>query len=274
MVDKSKLYFHIHYCNHKETNEDWKDKKITRRIKHHEFFLVTGGKGCIVTEGKEYNLEKGMLFYFKKNNLHSIESDIKDPLNFLSVHFSLAYVDFHEDQWKIVEKDGLKLPVMQRFRNYKVYHIFKKLVMMWSMKMPDYEFRCKIMLQRLLFGIYNNLKQQSTNYSAIVKVEKAIKYMNDNIGRTITLQELSELVSLSPSYFSRTFREVTGYSIIEFFNKIKIDRAEALIMVEDKKIKEIAAMLGFKDEFYFSRLFKRIKGISPKEFYSRNVHGY
>ncbi|WP_310941691.1 AraC family transcriptional regulator [Clostridium estertheticum] len=45
-------------------------------------------------------------------------------------------------------------------------------------------------------------------------------------------------------------------------------------MEGDKKVKEVAQILGFTDEFYFSRIFKKIEGISPSEFYHRNVHGY
>jgi AraC family transcriptional regulator, transcriptional activator for feuABC-ybbA operon len=276
-MNKNNLYFHIHYCNHRETYEDWKYKrKITRKLKHHELFLVTAGKGYITTENKKYSLKQGMLFYLKPNILHCIESDLSEPLNFLSVHFSFVHVNFYDDKWDLTtENKALELPPMQEFKNYyPVFYTFKKLVETWSIKLPAYEFLCKTMLQKLLFEIYDNLKRQNTNYSTTLKVEKIIKYLHENINRSVTLKELSELVSLSPSYLSRTFKDTTGYSIIEFFNKMKIDKAEALIIVGDKKIKEISESLGFKDEFYFSRLFKKIEGISPKEFYSKNVHGY
>ncbi len=276
-MNKNNLCFHIHYCNHRETYEDWKyKKKITRKIKHHELLLVTGGKGYIATENKEYSVEKGMLFYLKPSILHSIESSLNEPLNFLSVHFSFVCVNFYDDNWNLsTEIKYLELPTMQKFKNYyTIFRIFKKLVETWSIKLPDYEFSCKIMLEKLLFEINDNLKRQNTNYSSTLKVEKIIKYLHENINKSITLDELSELVSLSPSYLSRTFKDTTGYSIIGFFNKMKIDKAEALITVGDKKIKEISELLGFKDEFYFSRLFKKIKGISPKDFYNRNVHGY
>lgn len=276
-MNKNNLYFHIHYCNHRETYEDWKYKrKITRKIKHHELFLVTAGKGYINTENKKYSLKQGMLFYLKPNILHCIESDLSEPLNFLSVHFSFVHVNFHDDKWDLTtENKALEFPTMQEFKNhYPTFYTFKKLVETWSIKLPAYEFLCKTILQKLLFEIYDNLKRQNTNYSTTLKVEKIIKYLHENINRSVTLKELSELVSLSPSYLSRTFKDTTGYSIIEFFNKMKIDKAEALIIVGDKKIKEISESLGFKDEFYFSRLFKKIEGVSPKEFYGKNVHGY
>ncbi|AKA68726.1 AraC family transcriptional regulator [Clostridium scatologenes] len=278
-MDKNNLYFHIHYCNHRETYEDWKrkhKKKIARKINHHELLLVTGGKGYISTENKEFFVEKGMLFYLKPDIFHSIEPNLSEPLTFLSVHFSFICVNFCNDKWNLSnEIEYLKFPIMQKFKNYyPLFHIFKKLVETWSTKLPDYEFSCKIILEELLLEIYDNLKRQDTNYSSTLKVEKIIKYLHENINKSITLKELSDLVSLSPSYLSRTFKDTTGYSIIEFFNRMKIDKAEALIIVGDKKIKEISELIGFKDEFYFSRLFKKIKGISPKEFYNKNVHEY
>lgn len=276
-MNKNNLYFHIHYCNHRESYEDWKyKKKITRKIDHHELLLVVGGKGYIFNENKEYCVKQGMLFYFRPNILHCIESDLNEPLNFLSVHFSFVHVDFCDHKWNLtIEDNSFELQPMQEFKNYyPILHVFKKLVETWGSKLPTYEFICRTILQELLFEIFDNLKRQNTNYSTTLKVEKIIKYLGENINKTITLTELSEFVSLSPSYLSRAFKDTTGYSVIEFFNKIKIDKAEELIILGDKKIKEVSEALGFKDEFYFSRLFKKVKGMSPKEFYSKNIHGY
>jgi YesN/AraC family two-component response regulator len=88
----------------------------------------------------------------------------------------------------------------------------------------------------------------------------------------VTLTELSELVQLSPTYLSRVFKETTEYSVIEFFNKMKIDKAKELIIEGNKMVREVAQILGFTDEFYFSRIFKKIEGISPSEYYNKNVH--
>jgi YesN/AraC family two-component response regulator len=98
--------------------------------------------------------------------------------------------------------------------------------------------------------------------------------MHENITKKLTLSQLSDMVGLSPTYLSRAFKERTGYSLIHFFNKLKIDKAKELIIDGDRKIKEVAKELGFGDEFYFSRLFKKIEGVSPLDFYNNNVHGF
>lgn len=270
------LFFYIHYCNHRESKEDWKSfDKISRKLQHHELLFVLGGKGRITVEHKKYSVKKGMLFYFYPDQQHSIETDIHNPISFLSVHFSYTNVYFNDNRW--TNKDSNEMLPLQSMQELKEYYsvvtTFKKLTEHWDAKLPGYEFISKAILQQLLYEVFENIKKQTINYSTSLKVERIINYMHQNISNRITLTELSELVQLSPTYLSRTFKETTGYSIIEFFNKMKIDKGKELIIEGNRKIKEIAEILGFKDEFYFSRIFKKFEGISPSEYYSKNVHG-
>ena len=270
------LFFHLHYCNRRQSNEALKySSKINRTIQHHELFFITGGKGNIIIQHKKYEVKEGMLFYFCPDVQYSIEADTEDPICFLSVHFSYASVGFNGDKWDITnENEMLPLDPVQKLKDYyQIDNIFKKLVEIWIAKLPGYEFITKTLLQQLLFEIFQNIKKQNQNYSTSLKVEKIIEYMRQNINNRLTLTELSEMVQLSSTYLSRIFKETTGYSVIEFFNKMKVDKAKELIIEGDKKVKEVAQVLGFTDEFYFSRIFKKIEGISPSEFYSKNVHG-
>jgi AraC-like DNA-binding protein len=269
-------FFHIHYCNCRQVNEPGRyPRKISRTIQHHKLAFVTRGKGSIIIEEKRYQVKEGMLFYICPDALHSIEIDTEEPICFLSVQFSFAYVSFNDSKWAIGGKvEMLPLDSAQELKDYYyIDDIFKKLVDSWNAKLPGYEFITKTLLQQLLIAIYQNIRKQNRNYSTSLKVEKIIQYMHQNINNKVTLNELSEIVHLSSFYLSRAFKNTTGYSVIEYFNKIKIDKAKELIIEGDKKVKEVAQVLGFTDEFYFSRIFKRIEGISPSEFYSKNVHG-
>jgi YesN/AraC family two-component response regulator len=144
----------------------------------------------------------------------------------------------------------------------------------WDNKEPSYEFIAGTLFRQLLIWISQNNKKQSKNYVISLKIERIIEYMRQNINRKITLEELSGLVGLSTYYLSRTFKDTTGYPIITYFNKMKIDKAKELLIEGDKKVKEVAYELGYTNEFYFSRIFKKIEGLSPSEFYSKNVYGF
>lgn len=270
------LFFHIHYCNCRQTNEPRRfPNKIARTINHHELVFCTGGKGSIVIEEKRYPVKEGMLFYICPDAPHSVTWDAEAPACFLTVHFSYARVSLNDRKWDIAnDAEMLPLSPGQELKDY--YHIediFKKMVDSWYAKLPGYEFITRTLLQQLLIAIYQNIKKQNNNYSISLKVEKIIQYMHQNVNNRVTLAELSEMAHWSPFYLSRAFKNSTGYTVIEYFNKIKMDKAKELLIEGDKKVKEVARALGFTDEFYFSRIFKRIEGISPSEYYSKNVHG-
>lgn len=269
------LFFHIHYCNYKQFIESGRySKKINKSLQHHELVFIKGGKGNITVENKRYQFKEDMLLYICPDVPHSIEIDIYQPSCFFSVHFSYANVYFNDGKWDVKnELEILPLNPAQELKDYyNIEDIFKKLVDSWNAKLPGYEFITRTLLQQLLIAVYQYNRKQNQSYSSSLKVEKVIQYMHQNINTRVTVTELSELVQLSASYLSRTFKETTGYSIIEYFNKIKIDKAKEQLIEGGKKVKEVARELGFIDEFYFSRIFKKLEGISPAEFYSRNVH--
>ena len=102
------------------------------------------------------------------------------------------------------------------------------------------------------------------------KVSKLImdakEYIDKYYSKEITLEEVSKVISISPQYFSRLFKEETGYNFIEYLTNIRIDNSKSLIRQSNKTIKEICYEVGYNDPNYFSRLFKKIVGISPTEY--------
>lgn len=271
------LFFYIHYCNCRKFNgAAGYSKKISKTIPHHEIAFFTGEKGSITAEKKRYPVKGGMLFYICPNVTHTIEIDAAEPESFLSVHFSYAQVNLDDNQWEIrAAAENLPLHTVQELKDgYQIQAVFKELVDGWNAKLPGYELVAEALLRQLIFAIFQNIKQQNrNNYAISLKIEKIIQYMQQKINHPVTLAELAALVQLSPAYLSRAFKDATGYSVIAFFNKMKIDKAKELMSEGNQKVKEAAQALGFTDEFYFSRTFKKIAGISPSEYYRQNVHG-
>ncbi|PJI07581.1 MULTISPECIES: AraC family transcriptional regulator [Clostridium] len=272
----SNLFFYIHYCGRRQPNEEWKYKpKITRTLEHHELILITGGNGNIIIQNRKYKAREGVIFYIPADTLQSIESDFKNHLYFISIHFSFVNVLFSNNKWDIKNRTKiLPLSSMQEVKDcYEINYLFRRLTDSWNEKLPSYEFVTKVLLEQLIFQIYQNEKKENHNYSVTLKVENIIKYMRENMKNKLTLTELADRVKLSPAYLSRAFKSSTGYTVIGLFNKIKIDKAKELMIEGNKKVKDIAHEVGFNDEFYFSRIFKKVEGISPSEFYSKNIHG-
>ena len=99
---------------------------------------------------------------------------------------------------------------------------------------------------------------------------KAKQYIEDHIAEKITLENLSAHIHLTPQYLSTLFRAETGQTIIEFINLRRVDFAKRLMVVYDFPLSEIAARAGFSDYPNFSRIFKRIVGVSPMQYKKLN----
>jgi AraC-like DNA-binding protein len=98
---------------------------------------------------------------------------------------------------------------------------------------------------------------------AVNRFGKVMDYMDKNLARKMTLQELASLEGLNPCYFSNQFKEHIGLSVMRYLNQKRIEKAQELLWSTSKKLEVIAAETGFEDAFYFSRFFRKVTGVPP-----------
>ncbi len=97
-------------------------------------------------------------------------------------------------------------------------------------------------------------------------IDITIEYMQQNIHKQLTLNDLSSLAHISTSHFSALFKKKTGYPPLEYFIHLKIQKACQYLEFTDMHVKELSYTLGFNDPFYFSRLFSKYMAMPPLEF--------
>lgn len=106
--------------------------------------------------------------------------------------------------------------------------------------------------------------------SPMAIAEKVEKYLRDNIYGNITMQDISDEFKISSSYISRLMKMYYGNSPMDYYNKLKIEEARKLLSENhDMLVKDIAEILGFSDQHYFSKVFKMQYGISPVDYKNR-----
>ena len=93
--------------------------------------------------------------------------------------------------------------------------------------------------------------------------------MTNNLAAEASLTELAELAGMSRSRYTSAFRKVTGCSPVEYFNRLKVQKACELLRFSRKPVAEIGRELGFADPYYFSHAFKKMTGVSPANFRKR-----
>lgn len=117
--------------------------------------------------------------------------------------------------------------------------------------------------------VYRDIKKQQfrqNNYDNNQLINRLTHYMNENIDRKLTIDDLSHFINLSPSYLHRIFTKHFGVAPLHYFSKLKMNMACDLLLNTSLKINQISAKLSYNDSMYFSRQFKKIIGVSPKEF--------
>ncbi|MFB9761847.1 response regulator transcription factor [Ectobacillus funiculus] len=111
------------------------------------------------------------------------------------------------------------------------------------------------------------VKRRSTpkSINIIYDIEK---YLQANFDRDVKLQEIAERFYLSREYISRKFKQEFKENISDYIVKIRMNRAKALLKNKDFKIYEIAHMVGYQDDKYFRKVFKKVEGVTPNDYRS------
>jgi len=99
-----------------------------------------------------------------------------------------------------------------------------------------------------------------------VLAERAARHIERNLQRKVTVSEVAEYCCVSPCHLTHVFKAALGVSPVRYIQQMRVDRAKRLLADESLYVYEIAREIGFDDPFYFSRMFKRVSGVSPEEF--------
>lgn len=99
-----------------------------------------------------------------------------------------------------------------------------------------------------------------------IHVVKCIDYIQDNLHSRITVEDLADLAGLHPSYLSRLFKKETGVTISEYIQQTKIDAAKNMLLYSDFTPARISSILAFPDQSYFTQVFHKYVGLTPRKF--------
>ena len=97
-------------------------------------------------------------------------------------------------------------------------------------------------------------------------VKKSVQYISKNFSKPLSLDKVAKQVHLNPAYFSTMFKQSTGSSFKEFLNIVRVEESKRLLANTDYSLIDIAIATGFEDQSYFSKVFKKYTGLTPKQY--------
>lgn len=145
--------------------------------------------------------------------------------------------------------------------------IFLKMITELQLYKQCYEDRLTLMLQDIFLLIHRNGQEgKSTTTNIQMEINTAIRYFSENYDKEIIVQEYAREHFLSPCWFTRNFKQHTGFTPAKYITSVRISNAQGLLENRSYTVNEIAHMVGYDDALYFSRTFKKHVGYSPKEY--------
>lgn len=98
------------------------------------------------------------------------------------------------------------------------------------------------------------------------EVDRARRYFNEHYNEDINIEEYAQSRGMSVSWFLRNFKQITETSPMQYILSIRINNAVSLLETTDYNVTEISTIIGYENPLYFSRIFKKQKGVSPTEY--------
>ncbi len=162
----------------------------------------------------------------------------------------------------------MSAPTFLKIDSYSYYlDIFKRLCKYYKSGVNNHEIMLQSLLLQLIYSITKDTKRNSVvnakNSNALI-IEKAVKYIKDNLTESLSLEAVSEYVALSPIYFHNCFKTAVGKTLHDFVEEIRIKEAINLLTTTNMTLTEIAYRCGFSSQSYFSFVFKRRMKTTPR----------
>ncbi len=240
-----------------------------RTLDEYQLNYITEGTGLLETSRGGFKIRPGMVMIIRPGVKHWYRPDkdtgwTENYIGFkgdLASHFlDVAFQDPHN-------------PVLTCGSRVEIIDVYQKIFDLVQTQKPAYQQVASGMILKLI-GLLLSLQKQSRMEEKGKEIEDLITsaraYLWENVDKTPNLEEFARSKNFSYSTFRKLFKQYTEISPYHYYLDLKIMRAKELIVSTDKSVKEMAYELGFDSVHYFSRLFKKKTGFSPREFRRRS----
>ncbi|WP_129367352.1 AraC family transcriptional regulator [Lutibacter sp. HS1-25] len=239
-------------------------RKRKEGCKQHIIIYCVEGSGWISVNGKRFGVNKNQYFIIPKNLPHSYGSNKQNPWSIYWIHF---LGELSHDYSQITKNPETISPsnidrIDNRIELFE--EMFQNLEMGFT---PDNIQYANVCLMHFLASFkfleqYRQLKKRDESDVIL----QSIQYMKKRMENPLTLLDLAQGSNLSISQYSLLFKKKTGQSPLDYLIRLRIQKACQLLDNTPLKIKHIGCNVGYNDPYYFSRIFTKTIGVSPRDY--------
>lgn len=261
------LKVNLLWAEYRMVHEGWYEKD--RQLDVNKFYFFEDGEGLIIINGVRYNPKPGELLFIPYGCVQTL--DTTSPKRYLKhwCHFD-AFIGTS------AISDILDVPLLRRVDD--IPYVTSLFNQMRACSQSDDGFapiKANSLLLELIHYYFTVLCKGQIGLNeklTSTKLNALLSYMEDNLDKKLLVGDFAKVMNLHPNYLIRLFRNTFGTSPMEYFNRMKIDKAKELLEIDEHSINAIAYMLGFNTPHYFSTTFKKHTGYTPRDYRNLDRH--
>ncbi len=275
------LTLHVGLARH---NGDWNWQNV--RSPFTRIFLVTEGQANVHMNGKAYQLTPGHLYMIPSNTTHNCHCDG------IFTHYYLHVYEEREYETSIFEKYDFPVEVPSVDTDLRLMNRLLELnpdmalpgsdpqlydnqpsilENMWKLKQHDLANRIESRGINLIF--FSRFFRQAIERKCLEdpRMVEIVEFIHKNLSSDISICHLAEIACLSRGHFVNLFTQNLGLPPLHYINKLKIGKAQLMLITTNRQVKDIAFALGYTDPSYFIRFFRSHTGFTPQEYRTKNM---
>ncbi len=233
----------------------------------YQLIYIAAGKGEYHLKNGTRIVEKGNMILYRPGEPQVYTYYAADKCDIYWVHFTGSKVEGILSHYNLPKDENVFFTGSSP--DYK--WIYNQMIRELQLRRDNYEELLPLLLRHIMLLINRYLKEQKKGTKDIFSgIESAIHYFNENYNKSIKIEQYAKEHYISTNRFIENFKNVANMTPTQYILHLRISAAKDRLVSTDKSIKEIAAEVGYNNPLYFSRLFRKIVGLSPSD-YRANV---
>ncbi|HEY9595014.1 MAG TPA: AraC family transcriptional regulator [Spirochaetia bacterium] len=237
----------------------FKSVAVGRTLTEYQVIYITKGRGIFEAGHQTYTVTPGTVMIVFPGVPHYYKPEYEVGWTEYWVGFRGPYADHLSAEGFL----SARKPFHEVGLQNGLVAIYDQIFELVRSQRPLYQLRassCVLALIAEILALERRAEQHSQSEQI---VEKAKFYMEENVYSELNLNRIGDLLGVSTSHLNAVFKSYTAMTPYQYFISIKIRKAKELLERGDLSVKEVAFRLGFTDQYYFSRLFRRKTGLPP-----------
>ena len=229
-----------------------------------QLIYISAGEGHFILDGREIIISAGNMVLYQPKQEQRYFFLGENSSQYWFVHFTGTQVRNILKHYNI-PLDGY---VLHTGISYEYEDLFKKMRDELVESSPEYEEMLALLFRELLITINRRMHEGAPRIAGFTQdeVTYAKNYFREHYNEDINIERYAASRNMSTSWFNKCFRSITGVSPMKFVLDVRMRNAQILLETTDEAISEIALLVGYDNPMYFSRVFRKEKGLSPLKY--------